>query len=224
MNWKLSIVLMAFALVAQDTDNGVYKIGPGITPPQLISKTEPIYTDEAQKAGVNSTAVISLILEKDGTPSNLQIVKSPGFGLDEKATEAVATWRFQPATKDGQPIRTVAKVEVNWRLLSHNVGQLDRLNFNVPAIRRPQIVKGKMPSNPKGSTRAYVRIALSVTTEGKPTDVKLIDASNDKWAEQTIREIDSWRFQPVGQQVDGILELTLGNMTPPALPGAQDKR
>jgi TonB family protein len=38
------------------------------------------------------------------------------MGLDEKALEAVRTWRFEPARKDGQPVAVQINVEVIFRL------------------------------------------------------------------------------------------------------------
>jgi protein TonB len=38
------------------------------------------------------------------------------MGLDEKAREAVRTWRFHPATLNGQPVVAQIAVEVNFRL------------------------------------------------------------------------------------------------------------
>jgi len=44
------------------------------------------------------------------------VQRSVGMGLDEKAVEAVRTWRFEPAHKDGQPVAVQVNVEVNFRL------------------------------------------------------------------------------------------------------------
>jgi len=45
------------------------------------------------------------------------VVKSLGMGLDEKAMEAVAKWRFRPGMKGGQAVNVRAQIEVNFRLL-----------------------------------------------------------------------------------------------------------
>jgi len=38
------------------------------------------------------------------------------MGLDEKALEAVAKYRFKPALKNGKPVAAAILVEVNFRL------------------------------------------------------------------------------------------------------------
>jgi TonB family protein len=55
-------------------------------------------------------------VEPDGTFSDLCIEQAVGHGLDERAIQAVKTWKFKPATKDGQPIPVHISVEVSFRL------------------------------------------------------------------------------------------------------------
>jgi hypothetical protein len=43
-------------------------------------------------------------------------VKPLGYGLSEKAIEAVSRYRFKPAMKNGEPVPVMVNVEVNFRL------------------------------------------------------------------------------------------------------------
>jgi TonB family protein len=43
-------------------------------------------------------------------------VKPVGRGLDEKALEAVRTWKFKPATLGGVPVTVRMVVEINFKL------------------------------------------------------------------------------------------------------------
>jgi len=47
--------------------------------------------------------------------TNIVVTRSPGLGLDEKAIEAVKTWRLKPCGKDGQPVQCRIVVEVAFR-------------------------------------------------------------------------------------------------------------
>jgi len=52
----------------------------------------------------------------DGRPRDLTVVRSLGMGLDEKAQEAVRTWRFDPAKKDGHPVAVQMNILVYFHL------------------------------------------------------------------------------------------------------------
>jgi TonB family protein len=57
-----------------------------------------------------------VIVGPDGRPHEMRVSRSLGFGLDEKALEAVKQWRFEPAKKDGRPVAVQINIEVNFRL------------------------------------------------------------------------------------------------------------
>jgi TonB family protein len=44
------------------------------------------------------------------------VLSSLGKGLDEKAIEAVRTWKFEPAMKDGKPVAAEIAIEVAFHL------------------------------------------------------------------------------------------------------------
>jgi protein TonB len=95
---------------------GVFKVGGGISAPQALSTPDPEYTEEARNAKTQGTCVLGLIVDDQGHPRNIRVIRSLGFGLDAKAIDAVKQWRFQPAKKDGQPVNVQISVEVEFRL------------------------------------------------------------------------------------------------------------
>jgi TonB family protein len=96
---------------------GAYRIGGGVSQPTLISKVEPEYSEEARKAKWQGTVVLQLVVDEHGMPQQMRVTRSLGLGLDQKAMEAVAKWRFKPGLKDGKPVPVIATIEVNFRLL-----------------------------------------------------------------------------------------------------------
>jgi len=91
--------------------------GSGVTSPVLQFKTEPEYTAEARQARIQGTVMLDVEIEPDGTATVLGVLKSLDPGLDQRAIEAVGKWRFRPGMKDGRPVKTTARVAVNFRLL-----------------------------------------------------------------------------------------------------------
>jgi hypothetical protein len=96
---------------------GVYKVGGGVSAPSVLFKVDPEYSEEARKAKYSGTVLISLVVDASGKAQNIKVVRSLGLGLDEKAMEAVAKWKFKPGMKNGQAVAVQATIEVNFRLL-----------------------------------------------------------------------------------------------------------
>jgi len=98
------------------TGGGVFRVGGGVAPPRVIYNPEPEFSEEARKAKYQGTCTLGLIVGTDGRPSNIRVLSSLGMGLDEKAIEAVKNWKFEPAMKDGHPVRVEIAVEVDFHL------------------------------------------------------------------------------------------------------------
>ena len=96
---------------------GAFKIGGGVSSPQIIFKVEPEYSEDARKAKFQGTVILQIVVDVDGRTRDVRVLRPLGMGLDEKAIEAVQKWRFRPGYKDGKPVPVIANVEVNFRLL-----------------------------------------------------------------------------------------------------------
>ena len=105
--------------VGNDSDGASMGGGAGhsITAPKLIYKVEPEFSEEARKAKFQGTVVLSVEVDVNGRPTHLLVVSSPGLGLDARALDAVAQWRFRPAYRDGRPFAATARIEVSFHLL-----------------------------------------------------------------------------------------------------------
>lgn len=94
----------------------VSRVGGRVTAPVVLNSPEAQYSDEAKSAKFQGICLISLIIDANGMPQNIQVIKKLGYGLDEKAIEAVSKYRFKPAMKDGQPVPVMQKVEIEFHL------------------------------------------------------------------------------------------------------------
>ena len=95
---------------------GAYRVGGGVSAPRPIYAPDPEYSEEARKAKFQGIVVLWMIVTPDGRTHDVRVARTAGMGLDEKAIEAVRTWRFEPARKDGQPVAVQISVEVSFRL------------------------------------------------------------------------------------------------------------
>jgi len=89
--------------------------------PEMIGGLEALLKDLkyprlAQRAGLEGTVVVAVIIEKDGQPSNVEVLKSVAKVLDEAAMTAVMKQRFEPALQRNRPVRVVMSIPVRFRL------------------------------------------------------------------------------------------------------------
>ena len=95
---------------------GIYRVGGGVSAPRALYSPDPEYSEEARKAKYQGRVVLWLVVDSTGRPRDIRVVRSLGLGLDEKAIEAVRTWKFEPARKAGLPVAVQVNVEVTFRL------------------------------------------------------------------------------------------------------------
>jgi TonB family protein len=96
---------------------GLYHVGGGVSAPVPLFQPEAEFSDEARRAKYQGVCIIGLIVDAQGNPQNVHVVRALGMGLDEKAMEAVRKYKFKPAMKDGKtPVPVFVNVEVNFRL------------------------------------------------------------------------------------------------------------
>jgi len=84
--------------------------------PAIIAKCAPQYTESARRAGIEGTVVLYVRVYPDGKARGFKVQRSLSRDLDEKAIEAVRSWRFSPGKKDGKTVIVPATIEVNFRL------------------------------------------------------------------------------------------------------------
>ena len=106
-------------VVVNGVSEPVYKVRDGVTPPHVIYSQYPEFSDEARKQKVQGVVTLGLVVTSAGKPTRIRVLQSRGYGLDEKAVEAVSQWKFKPATKDGKPVSVEIAVEVDFNLQQH---------------------------------------------------------------------------------------------------------
>ena len=100
-----------------NTGGGLAQVGGRVSAPVPLFQPEAEFSDEARRAKYPGVCLVGLIVDAQGNPQNVHIVRALGMGLDEKAMEAVRKYKFKPAMRDGKtPVPVYVNVEVNFRL------------------------------------------------------------------------------------------------------------
>ena len=94
----------------------IYRVGGGVSAPKLVYAPDPEYTKKAQEANYQGVCVIALIVDTEGKPERVHVLRHLGMGLDQKAVEAVKQYKFTPALLQGKPVPVQVNIEVNFRV------------------------------------------------------------------------------------------------------------
>lgn len=92
--------------------------GVPVTPPYLVSSTDPRYPPAARNREIEGTVYVKMLVSSGGSVENAFVARSSGNeALDGAAVEAVYNWNFSPA-KDtyGSPVRCYITMPVNFVL------------------------------------------------------------------------------------------------------------
>jgi hypothetical protein len=100
-------------------DASVKVMSDGMTPPQVLNSIDPSSNEYAQTYGIAGMELLRTVVDATGVPRQMAIARPIGFGLDEKAVDAIKNSRFRPATLNGQPVPVVVDLVVTFRIYSN---------------------------------------------------------------------------------------------------------
>ena len=95
---------------APPAQTGPVRVAPG-QGPGLVKKVEPIYPPIARSARLEGSVVVDAVILKDGTVSEVNVLRSSNRMFDQACIDAVRQWRFTPGAQD-----VVLTVTVNFTL------------------------------------------------------------------------------------------------------------
>jgi len=91
-----------------------------VTNPVRIEETyvQPEYPELARRARLEANVILQAIVYKDGTVGDITVLKCnrPNVGFEDAAINAVAQWRYQPATQGGKPVDVYFTIVVDFEL------------------------------------------------------------------------------------------------------------
>lgn len=76
------------------------------------------YPNSSQKKGEQGLVLVQFIVERDGSLSNIQVVRSVSRALDKEALRVVGKMskKWTPGRKDGKPMRVRYTLPIQFRL------------------------------------------------------------------------------------------------------------
>jgi protein TonB len=92
----------------------IYEVGRDVSAPVRIYAPEPAYPRAALLARRGGAVVLEATIDREGRITALRALTNRGFGLEEAALAAVATWRFEPARRRGEPVPVLYRLTVSF--------------------------------------------------------------------------------------------------------------
>jgi len=120
----------------------------GITPPVAIHREAPAYPQAVRTIGIEGMAEVSLTVLRDGSVGWVRIFRAEPRGyFEQAAAEGVRNWRFEPASRNGEPIECRMRTRVRFALVdqaatAEGTGDGERPQPVYPASLLQQRIEG----------------------------------------------------------------------------------
>ncbi|KAF0234303.1 MAG: TonB family C-terminal domain-containing protein [bacterium] len=98
-------------------DEIIYNVyDDSVISPRILSKPSPHYTEEARREKIEGKVILSVVFSKTASITNIQVIGSLGYGLDEEAIKTASQVKFIPATRNGVRVNVKARLEYTFSL------------------------------------------------------------------------------------------------------------
>ncbi len=75
------------------------------------------YPQEAQKKEVEGRVVVTFVVEKDGSLTDVKVVRDIGFGCGEEAVRVIKRMpKWKPGTQRGKPVKVKMALPIQFKL------------------------------------------------------------------------------------------------------------
>ncbi|MCX6573954.1 MAG: energy transducer TonB [Candidatus Aminicenantes bacterium] len=179
-----------------------------VKPPKLVKQVDPVYPDEARKAGVEGVVILEAKADEQGNVVDARILRSVA-PLDQAALAAVKQWKYEPLLIGGKARKVLFTVTVRFTLKDDGKAKmLEKFAAGAVkaegAIEPPQLIKEAKPVYPEAARAAGVQgvVILSVRADeaGKVIDTMVL-RSIPLLDQAAIDAVKQWIYEP--KVIDG---------------------
>ncbi|HMF00984.1 MAG TPA: M56 family metallopeptidase [Terriglobia bacterium] len=173
-----------------------------LIPPQVLEPSKPDYTQEGVEANIEGTVTLEGHVDIKGEVSRLRVIKGLGYGLDQKAIDAVLGWKFRPALRNGAPVEAITQIEVDFRIPAwyRAVSTEEPAVRIAPGITPPTVISRVEPQyTPEARAAKYrgtVVVAATIHKDGTLTVNEVIQELDYGLTPNAIEALEQWKFKP----------------------------
>jgi TonB family protein len=145
--------------------------------------------------------VLETTIDTTGAVGDVAIVEAPDAVAGRAAADALRRWRFEPATRDGQPVAVVAR-------FTYPVGPgagVQAISTDVAfpvgnGTEAPRVLREVRPAYPVAALSARVsgnvQLTCVVLPDGHPADIRVRDGLEPTLDRAAADALRKWTFQP----------------------------
>jgi TonB family protein len=196
---------------------GVYFVGPEVTPPMIVQAVAAVYTDDMPR-GSRGVSVWSVVIRADGTVADAHLAEPLGTAFDAAAIDAIHQCRFAPGRLRGEPVAVRIGVAVAFHLDKNPSNpmiavlerDLDHSDAGPSATTKPKVghpedtspllihAAEATPWIPalKEKYRGVVVVSALVGEDGLTSDVRVIRRLGMGLDEKATEAVRHYRFMP----------------------------
>lgn len=101
----------------QQIQDLIFEVSELDNPPRPLVRLEPVYPPHARMRRIEGYVHLEFLVDTSGDVQDVNVLSSqPGDTFLAAAIRAVERWRFEPGTKDGKPVVTRVRQNVNFQL------------------------------------------------------------------------------------------------------------
>ena len=195
-------VTFKFQLGEKDIEKfaeGAVKVKDPLKPPKLVKTVQPVYPEEARKAGVEGVVILQARTDVEGKVKDVMVLRSVPV-LDKAAIEAVRTWVYEPMTIDGQPKEAVFTTTVRFTLSDKKPAGPEGEPAKTGEVLVPKLIKRVDPVYPDAARKAGIEgiVLLEATTDeqGNVAKVRVLK-SVPELDQAAIDALKQWKYEPM---------------------------
>jgi TonB family protein len=200
---ELMVAVICQPLVRAPMDN--------LVPPKAVSQGRPDYPIAMRRYGLRGEVTIEFMVSSEGTVKNPVIISSNNPAFDEPALRALLAWKFQPATRNGQPVELKLRVPIIFQLgdLPNGGGEVFHVDTHGDQSNLPPEMRFDTPPKFRGvvipvypyelrrdRVHGKVKMAVAINLQGRVAAVKVLESDRTEFGLALTAAMEGFVFDP----------------------------
>jgi TonB family protein len=152
-----------------------------------VSRREPLYPEEAKRAGAKGTVTLDATIGVDGHVTEVRVIQGHPL-LQAAAVEAVKQWTYRPTVLNGKAVETQTQIVLNF------VGEAPRSG----SFERAELISRIEPVHPGGELQhlaGTIVFRATVGVDGRLSNIRAVDGPAEL-VPAALDAVRQWVYRP----------------------------